>query len=631
MMDRKWVVWDVEADGLVPTKLHVLSYEDSGKCRGSLTEKSSMEEFFGAESGPDVFVGHNIRRWDLPFAVKRLLDVDVGIEGVAGKTVVDTLFLAWYLEPDRPRHSLESYGEEFGIEKPIVLNWENLDLETYKKRCETDVRINVALWKKQFSQLLKIYGSEAAVFRFLRYLDFKAYCAALQEESRWKFDRKSCEEHLKELQEKFDGKFEALRSALPRVPSYAERSRPKRPFRADGKLSVLGERWKVLTEREGLPFEYDGVISEVVGSDDGNPKSPQQIKDWLYSLGWVPQTIKYQRNKTTGEVKEIPQVNKESQKGGGVCESVKLLYEKEPNLELLDGLGVLKHRIGLLNGFLRDASEDDFLTARVAGLTNTLRFKHAEIVNLPKLDKEYATGVRSSLVASIGDELCGADMASLEDRLKQHFLFPFDPAYVRDLMRDDYDPHLDLAGLAGALTKKEIQDYIAGDKSKKKVRDVYKNGNYCCQYGGMPKRIALTCGVSLEVGKSIFEAYWKRNWAIREVAKVQTWKEVDGQKWLFNPISKFWYSLREEKDIFSTLVQGSASYVFDVWVNLILLERPQLTGQFHDEIILSVRKGYQEEIVAFLDETIKETNRILKLNRDLGIGIQFGDRYSEIH
>lgn len=111
--------------------------------------------------------------------------------------------------------------------------------------------------------------------------------------------------------------------------------------------------------------------------------------------------------------------------------------------------------------------------------------------------------------------------------------------------------------------------------------------------------------------------------------------------WLFNPISKLWYSLRYEKDIFSTLVQGTAAYVFDLWLMYILEDREELTGSFHDEIILCVEDGYasyNEEtkkwegpIVDFLKSKIKRVNEELKLNRELDIDVQFGTNYGQIH
>lgn len=151
------------------------------------------------------------------------------------------------------------------------------------------------------------------------------------------------------------------------------------------------------------------------------------------------------------------------------------------------------------------------------------------------------------------------------------------------------------------------------------------------QYGAYPPRLAITCSITLDRAKQLFEGYWKLNWAIKEVSNSQKVKTVDGEMWLWNPISRFWYSLRKDNDRFSTLIQGSASYVFDYWLALVLKKRQQLTAQFHDEVVLCVKKGNREGIETYLNGTINDTNNALKLNRELGIGIQFGDRYSEIH
>lgn len=141
----------------------------------------------------------------------------------------------------------------------------------------------------------------------------------------------------------------------------------------------------------------------------------------------------------------------------------------------------------------------------------------------------------------------------------------------------------------------------------------------------------ITCDIDREAAALLHEAYWKKNWAVKAVAKEQITKEIEGQLWLFNPISKFWYSLRTEKDIFSTLVQGSASYCFDRWGLEIYNERPQFTAQFHDEFVFTVRKGHRTEMEDILKTAIESTNEILNLNRQLDISIQWGDKYSDIH
>lgn len=647
----KWVVFDCEGDSLTPTKFYCLSFTDSEGKRGTLTDYQDIRDFF---TRYELYVGHNIRRWDLP-ELRRI----VGIDRL--DRVVDTLGVSWYLEPERVKSGIESYGEDFGILKIEIDDWLTKPLDTYIKRCERDVEINLRLWTAQLRQLNHIYGSEDAAYRFLRYLDFKMECAALAEESGWKLDKEFCERRHADLLRERDAKFEELARAIPRVGIVKEYVRPKRYRNADGQLSILGQRWSDRLVERGLHPEYDGVITESIGSEPGNPGSHGQIKEWLYSLGWKPQTFKHVKHKKTGEMKEVPQINKEH--GGGICDSIKLLYDKEPSLELLDGLSVLNHRISILSGFLRDVDSSGLLHARIAGLTNTLRFKHSEIVNLPKAEVKYGTDIRGCLVASSPDrELCGSDCSGLEDRLKQHFIFPYDPEYVGELNSLDYDPHLDIAVLAGGMTEREVSWYkkvntlsdeeqikffIVEPESKKKfkalkaTRSIFKNGNYACQYGAGPPRLVVTCGIDLHAARNLWVTYWKRNWAIKAVAEAQTVKEgpIHGKdpqgrplnKWLLNPANGFWYSLRFEKDIFSTLVQGTGAYCFDVYLRHVLSERPQLTGQFHDEFIIEIEKGHREDVIGWLKGLMKEVNEYLGLNRELDCDVHFGDRYSEIH
>ena len=65
-----------------------------------------------------------------------------------------------------------------------------------------------------------------------------------------------------------------------------------------------------------------------------------------------------------------------------VCDSIKDLYEIEPALENLDMLSLINHRIGIFESFLKSMDSNDFTKAEVAGLTNTLRFKHKKPINL---------------------------------------------------------------------------------------------------------------------------------------------------------------------------------------------------------------------------------------------------------
>lgn len=612
-------VFDLEADGLKPTKIHCVVYEKNGEYI-ALTNYGDMRKFFLSEK---ILIGHNIIRFDIP-VIERLLGVCINAQ------VIDTLGISWYLEPDRNLHGLESWGETLGVVKPEIEDWQNLTIEEYVHRCTEDVKINLRLWERFKKHLLELYGSHGEADKFLRYMEFKLDCAREQERSKWKLDRERCEDGLAQLLNDKVAKTELLRKAMPRVPVFAKRTKPLKPYKKDGTFSSAGARWFSLLKQNNLGDDHVGDIPELIGEDEPNPGSPQQVKSWLYSLGWVPQTFKYDRDKNTGDIRKIPQINMEH--GAGICDSIKLLYDREPSLELLDGLSVISHRISILKGFLEAVDEDGYVEAQIQGITNTLRFKHKVCVNLPKAGKPYGELIRGCLIAPEGYELCGSDMSSLEDRLKQHYIYPYDPEYVEEMNVSDYDPHLSLALSAGEVTSLQVDEYKSGvNKSIKPIRDIFKNGNYACQYGAGPARLALTANIPIRKAKAVHSAYWAKNWAIKEAARAQQHKVLKGQMWLYNPISGFWYSLRYEKDIFSTLVQGSASYVFDIWVMNVRKKRPQLTAQFHDEIVLCIKKGYRSQCSALLDNAIKETNEQLKLNRELGIGTQYAERYSDVH
>ena len=579
-----------------------------------------MESFF---SDPDkILIGHNIQRYDVP-AVEKLLGVEVKCK------LVDTLALSWYLFPDRPQHGLESWGEYFGVPKPVVTDWEGLSVEEYIHRCEEDVKINWMLWQKCWKYLLKLYGSEEEAWRLIEYLTFKMDCARDQERLKWKLDVEKCTEAHERLSNLKEVKVGLLEAAMPKIPIKKVKAKPAKPFKKDGSVSATGKKWFDLLKQEGLPEDYDGEVEYVDGFKEPNPGSTVQIKNWLASLGWIPQTFKYKRDKETNEFTTIPQINLEH--GQGICPSIKKLYNKEPALELLDGLSVLTHRISILKGFLEAVDEEGYVQAQIQGLTNTLRFKHKVVVNLPGVDKPYGPDIRGCLSSPDGYELVGSDMSSLEDRTKQHYMWEHDPEYVREMNTEGFDPHLDIGVLARMITQDQAEAYKQGDKSIHSIRHNAKQVNYSCTYGITPKGLERNTGMPLDECTTLHTTYWKRNWSIQAIADSCRVKIVNGQKWLFNPVSKFWYSLRYEKDRFSTLNQGTGVYCFDEWVKEIRKSKLPLIGQMHDEIIGLLRIGLRERATKVIKNAVYKVNSKLKLDRDLDCDVQFGSNYAEIH
>lgn len=567
---------------------------------------------------------------------------------VSKSKLIDSLALSWYLEPNRVKHGLEDYGVEFGVPKPPIADWESLTQQEYNNRVIEDCKIQKKLWLKQKVRLEELYGkAEGSYDKIVNFLMWKMDQQVMQQRNKWKLDVEAAEQLQEELAEAIEKKTEALREAMPKNPKYVTRKRPKEPFKKNGELSATGIKWKELTASLGLPFEHKGDIKVVSEYEEGNPASHTQIKAWLDSLGWEPMTFKFVRE-DDGTTRQIPQVNL---KGGEICQSVKDLIPKCAGIEHIAGLGILNHRNSVVKGFLRDQIDGE-LIAGCQGFTNTLRCQHREIVNLPSLRVLYGEKLRGCLVAREGKVLLGSDLSSLEDRIKHHFQWNLDPEYVKSQMSADFDPHLMVAVMGGLMTQKEADWYKwykkldkaehteEFDKEFRRLDDIRgagKSTNYAAQYGAGIKTIARTAKVSEKVAKNLHTGYHKLNWSIEKIAKSTKVKQTSFGSWQLNPINGFWYSLRTDKDRFSTLVQGTGAYVLDLWLyHISRLAKPRsldfvLLGQFHDELIMEIDVGCEEENKKLVEDGLAKVNAQLKLNREFSCDINFGSRYSGIH
>ena len=612
-------VFDIETDGLLNemTKIHVLSYSDDGKTIHHTHDYDEMREFFATRK---TIAGHNIVRFDAP-AVEKILGIKIEAR------MIDTLALSWYINHGRMKHGLEGYGEEYGVPKPVIKDWNTLTPQEYAHRCDEDVKINNRLWRDLSLKLGKLYkDTPEDKDRLIDYLSFKLDCAREQEELRWKLDVPKAQAAYDEISQLKEEKVEQLADAMPKRILERMAAQPKVMYKKDGELSSHGEKWVALCK------EYKQSVTTMgfkvrTGEERGNPNSNDQVKDWLRSLGWEPRTFKFVRDKKTGDERQIEQVRKNSE----LCQSVRDLADNDPAVDLLDGLTVLTHRAGILKSFL-ECHNEGYLEAGIAGLTNTFRFKHYRpLVNLPSVDKPYGDVIRGCLMCPEGYVLAGADMTSLEDTTKRHYMKPLDPDYVNEMSREGFDPHLDLALHAGIITQDDIDKHNSGERSLKSLRKNYKVVNYSATYGVGAAKLARETGMKRGEAKQLLEAFWSRNWAIEKVAsKLQTRELFEGM-WLKNPVSGFWHSLRSDKDRFSTLNQSTGVFCFDTWVALCRKNGIKCVGQFHDEVIALVKKGEEGTVEKIMHEAAIQLNDKVKLNVPLGTDVQFGNTYADIH
>lgn len=645
-LDKVFII-DAESDGLVPESTKIwcmgISWKDEkGKWQvKSTTDYENMKKVL--INPENTVVCHNIVRFDVPL-YEKILDIKVKA------SVVDSLGLSWYLYPDRGQrdHGLAAWGETFGVPKPKIDDWENLSVQEYCHRVEEDVKINTNLWIKQYNYLKKIYPDPQDIVRIIKYLNFKLTCLGIQEEEKILIDVEQCKKNLDFLQGIENEKKALLQAAMPKLPIKKSISKPKVLHKKDGSLSVAGERWFEILKENNIPEDFEGELSMTVGYEEPNAGSPVQVKDWLLGLGWKPLLFEDGRNG------KVPQVRDKEKM---LCKSVLALKDVEPAIEHLDGLSVVTHRAGYLKGFLEKVDENGYAVAFAHGFTKTLRLKHAKpFVNLPKPTSPYGDLVRGVMIAPKGSILIGSDVSSLEDKMKQISIYPYDPEYVNDMNKPGWDAHLDIGIKSGMISLDEsnfFRWYKTKDKKREdlpeifnvysdeelseqfekisKKRAIAKTGNYALTYGcGVPKLMEST-SLKKKDAQTLYNGYWDRNWAVKKFSEDRVVKMVDGKAWIWNPITNFYYFLASEKDRFSACNQSAGVRVFDGYVYEMIKRGVKPIFQAHDEVLIRVKEEDKDRVIDALKKSISTVNEQYKFPVDIEIDIQTGMNYSAVH
>ena len=179
-----------------------------------------------------------------------------------------------------------------------------------------------------------------------------------------------------------------------------------------------------------------------------------------------------------------------------------------------------------------------------------------------------------------------------------------------------------------ALPQKEQDDLVSQIKAARKS---YKAVNYSAIYGVGAANLSRTTGMKQREAKKLIEAYWERNWSVKKVSEQQKVRTIGDETWLLNPVSGFWHNLRSDKDRFSTLNQSTGVFCFDTWIAILSTGGLWPIFQAHDEVVLAVPKGQEEDTKARLKKAIGMANNEFNLNVPLDVDVQFGSNYAEIH
>jgi DNA polymerase I len=177
----KQVIFDIEADGLNPTRVWVVVAKEL--CSGET--KVFMEDTLGdfaeyVKKEVKEVIGHNIIGYDIPVC-NRLLGVDF-----SHCKITDTLVMSRLANPQQEGgHSLDNWGQRLGFPKGTHSDWSCLsqDMVDY---CVQDVMVNERMYKKLLSEL-ESFGDESVK------LEHQVQTIIAQQiENGWLLDQEHC-------------------------------------------------------------------------------------------------------------------------------------------------------------------------------------------------------------------------------------------------------------------------------------------------------------------------------------------------------------------------------------------------------------------------------------------------------
>ncbi len=450
------IVLDVEANSLTnPTKIWVIVCKDidSGKVyifRNLTDDLVEKEKFLLFVRSIRQYIGHNFLDYDYP-VLHKLLGLEVS--NIADVSI-DTLIISRLVDYSRKQgHSIEAYGEEFGLPKIKFNDWTkwSQEMEDY---CVRDVEI--------CSRILNHFQPVLSDTRFKEAIHLEHLFQLVVNElhnngfsfnnSRARTLLHRVEQELaeldKEILEAFPPKLKLIREIEPRLTKHGTLNRTDFRFVKSGDLS----------EYNGGSFCYCSWVHF-------NPSSHKQIIEVLNGSGWKPVDktaahIEAERNRLTDRVKEFRIT------GWKVNENnLSTLPDKAPKpARLLAKRILLESRRRTLTEWIGLCGEDGRIHGKFLGIgawTHRMAHQQPNTANIPN---EFDTNGKRKLLgkemralwqAPKGRLLVGVDAEGIQLRIFAHYIDDkeFTNALVNGKKSDKSDPHSLNQRILGSVCK----------------------------------------------------------------------------------------------------------------------------------------------------------------------------------
>lgn len=366
------IIGDLETNGLLDTldRIHCGVFYNTDTEEFTVFTPDNIGELIEFLDSCKELSCHNGQNFDLK-VLKKLYNYEY--KGVYR----DTLLLSRMLWPDieaakyldangkqktvKGPHSVEAWGVRFGIAKPEHEDWSQYSPEMLH-RCKEDVKIQAKLWEKTQEYMTEMKEKDPRVdFDQAIRMEHKVWeIIERQSDYGWEFDIKKALDCCDELEGMIEEIDKVLLPSLPMQVIQPAKA-PTKAFKADGKITAIAEKWL-----DGARGELMGDFSKVEFRQM-NLGSADQVKDYLFTFGWIPRQWNFKKDRYNKPVRDtfgnpirtspkLPDTDEEWD------EVVEITGNK--NIQMLAERSKAAKRLSSIRGYINNTRDDQRIEAR---------------------------------------------------------------------------------------------------------------------------------------------------------------------------------------------------------------------------------------------------------------------------
>jgi len=582
------LVFDIEADGLDPTKIFCIVAQDVDTMEVFKFDNTQLEKGYGLLRAADKLIGHNIIGYDLP-AIKDITGLDL-----SNKKIVDTLVLSRLFKPTREGgHGLESWGYRLKFSKGDYGDnqdaWDAYCPEMLEY-CKRDVELNTKVY-----QQLRV-ESRGFTPTAVKLEHSVAKIIDEQRRNGFELDMRKAMLLVAMFQEKLDAtEAEVHETFRPKIivdilkPKYTKSGKLAKVSEGpDGKgVRLTDEEYDIMLQTN-KPLKRETHIEFNLGSR-------KQIGEYLVEAGWTPKNFT-----PTGQ----PIVDE------GTLSKVKGI----PEAALIAKYLMLQKRLAQVNSWIKAVEPDNRVRGYVnpnGAVTGRMTHSHPNMAQIPSSNSPYGKECRSCWTVKSGNKLVGIDASGLELRMLAHYMN--DKEYTNEILNGDI--HSANQRLAGLESRNQAKTFI-----------------YAFLYGAGNAKIGSVVKAGQSRGKQLREQFLNSLPSLKSlIQRVQR----DSKKGFLKGLDGRKVSVRSEHAALNTLLQSAGAIVMKE--ALVVLEKKirhldaKFVANVHDEWQIECSAENAEAVGQAGIDAIVEAGKNLNLNCPLDGDYNIGDGWHETH